>query len=391
MIRDTIKPQTIISGFRKCGLHPFTEDAINFKDMMIKSTANELHSTVQVEEQCKDGIDQQKFFEWIEKSIPVDILHDFQTSGDVWVGSSEHKSLFGFWQKQLALAKLSVPMEVDKETCQQTAIISPDKEQVLTIDYESIPTVELEAIEYVPIEDIIVIDNCQETLVEGDGDETVLQHTGSTDDTNEFGITVYAKDYCSDDDCSSSNTQDNDSSSDDDGTFIVDQKKEPVMDQNLTASSPTADNDEVGQRTTVFPQNTSHIPPNTPAAFAKVLFFPGEKHLQDKKKRLLKKRKVPAVYTSEQYSEYLREKQKEKEEKENLKIQKKMEREEAKQKKDDEKKKREVKRAEQKEAMAIKKAELASKKAEAANKRAEKKAVEKYSASAKKRKIEVQN
>lgn len=266
------------------------------------------------------------------------------------------------------------------------------------IDFESIPTVDLDGIEYVSIEDVVIVDCSQDLTQEDDLSVEPLKNAEPVDDADCFQNACANVCFSSDSEASDRDSSDDESDTGEDAQVCVQAVDvDAIVENNLGDSERVAENFEIQPI-------SSNVPPNTPAAFAKVLFFPGEKHLSEKKKRSLKKCKVPSVYTSDQYLGYLKEKEQLKDEKERLKIQRKMEREGVKQRKEDEKKVREAKRAERKDAMAVKKAELASKKVEAAKRKADvaakkaddaaKKASSKYlssSASAKKRKIDATN
>ncbi len=247
------------------------------------------------------------------------------------------------------------------------------------MDYESIPIVDLEQIQQTTQNIVIVssseVEQCMS--LEG-GDLSGSEYYEQFMQINELP-TGFDSDYSSSDDelnaSKSSELADSDLSSDveaihttaENTTQIVDRK---TIDTDVVSPNTTdvASNVEVTHETDV---NSSNIPLGTPAAFAKVLFYPGEQHLSANRKRSGKKRKIPAVYSSEQYSGYLRQKQTEKEECEKMKAQRKLKRELEKQRKEDEKKDREAKKLAKMEAIAIKKAELTEKKASLAMKKDE--------------------
>lgn len=452
VVSDAIKPTTLINGFRKCGLHPFTPEAINFEEMMVRSSRKESNTNAQKEVESESDIDRQLFLQWIEKSIPGELLLAFQSSLDEWTGIAEHKSLFELWHKQLHFARSTnenstagASKSIDgREDLQvvthdgQQHMISNEIE--LTFDYRTIPTVDLEGCDYVPLGDIIIIDSAQVgqstsagneflsasdhnynerfmDITELEDEDDFFQYDSDcsslddefngafNDNKAEQNVKVeqQAADHSTksslippntpveyDSDCSSSDdeingmkssdTQCYDFSSDDVGgpSTPVNNTKNDNVDRNTIDSNEISLNDnkaeqnaEVKRQAPDHSTKSSYIPPNTPAAFAKVLFYPGEKHLSGKKKRTNKKQKVPSVYSSVQYSEYLREKERQKDELEKQKMQRKMEREGAKKTKEADKKEREEKRSAKKKAVAIKNAELAAKKADLAMKKAE--------------------
>lgn len=418
VIDDTIKTETLVNGFRKCGLHPFTPEAINFEEMKVKSNTKEPDPNVQNDTRIEDDIDHQLFVKWIEKAIPSVLLHDFRSSGDGWTGNLEHKSLFELWQKQCDLAATSIQSINARDNNlhvvpyvgidEQGNSTADQDEHVLIFDYESIPIVDLEEFGQVESEKIVIVDSTQDgqfmsedgNISEHDNYEQFMEINELEDGAEWMNRTGYDSDYSSSDDefnaYKSSEPADSDIASDIDGDKCTTTETENIASEEKIVGRCTVSSDavvpsvkeirsnvEVERDSAVDSVNTSHIPPGTPAAFAKVLFYPGEQHLSTKSKRLGKKRKVPAVYSSDQYLEYMREKQKEKEERESMIVQRKLKREQEKQRKEDEKKEREAKRLAKKEATAIKNAELAAKKADAAMKRAEE-AAKKRDAAAKK-------
>ncbi|KAG5876151.1 hypothetical protein JTB14_027546 [Gonioctena quinquepunctata] len=82
------------NGFRTCGLHTFTPDAIKY-ERIIKS--QEQVVTVEKEQENVDSVlEQLKFF---EAQLNAETLISFQNSPDLWTGNSEDKNVCHSWQK----------------------------------------------------------------------------------------------------------------------------------------------------------------------------------------------------------------------------------------------------------------------------------------------------
>ncbi|KAG5863755.1 hypothetical protein JTB14_030612 [Gonioctena quinquepunctata] len=87
--------KVLSNGFRTCGLHPSTPDAIKY-ERIIKS--QEQVVTVEKEQENVDSVlEHLKFF---EAQLNAETLISFQNSPDLWTGNLEDKKLFHFRQKR---------------------------------------------------------------------------------------------------------------------------------------------------------------------------------------------------------------------------------------------------------------------------------------------------
>lgn len=82
------------NGFRACGLHPFTPDAINFEKVM--KSPNQINEMEKKDTDLKSLREHLHFF---EAQMSQETLTAFKNSSDVWTGNVNDTNLFYFWQK----------------------------------------------------------------------------------------------------------------------------------------------------------------------------------------------------------------------------------------------------------------------------------------------------
>lgn len=80
------------NGFRRCGLHPFNADAVDYTKIFKKTPRPEL------ENPDVDENPNQQVLTLLETFIPYEILQNFRSNeGNVWSGELRDTSLFNVW------------------------------------------------------------------------------------------------------------------------------------------------------------------------------------------------------------------------------------------------------------------------------------------------------
>lgn len=87
---DYIKPETIANGFKKCGLFPLNENAINYTQLFNKCD-RPLAPSKLPKETLKMHLN------FLESRIEISKLETFKKSGENWVGIKEDTSMFLLW------------------------------------------------------------------------------------------------------------------------------------------------------------------------------------------------------------------------------------------------------------------------------------------------------
>ena len=101
------------NGFRKCGLHPFNPDAVNYSKVLSKRTAS-TPDTVLETEMTTSNVEAPNtagsyFLKHIEDQLEPDVLEEFRLTGDgEWVGEAENKNLFYLWRSTMNIAHFNV-------------------------------------------------------------------------------------------------------------------------------------------------------------------------------------------------------------------------------------------------------------------------------------------
>lgn len=342
-----LKPKTIINGFRKCGLFPFTPEAINYKEIMVTETVQKPNNnTIQEshETACVGGnTNYKQILCCIENALPTELLREFRLSDQNWNGDIEHTSLFYFWRKHFDLLNSSNNEGIEN-------IITLGTEEFITLDIENLQdlidngivvevvddnTIEART-DFVSTDSIISLDTASVVPIEEVNIITDLPAESSNDDPN-FLFNASASDL--------GNATD---------TKTVIHNESTIVEKNYLVESA---------------KNNNNIDCNIPDAFKNALFYPGKRSIDKKKRR--PKELVPTVVSSSEYMNYLTKKSKAKEDIERQKAEKRIQRVLAKEKKEAEKMEKLNKRIEKKKALEAKKVELAAKKAKLAFEKAE--------------------
>jgi len=87
-------PEIMVNGFRACGLFPFSADALQYNNLLMKQKIN---NTTNVQEFSKE--EQQKHLKYFEQYIDAEVLKVFRNARKkgIWNGKIEDKGLFNFW------------------------------------------------------------------------------------------------------------------------------------------------------------------------------------------------------------------------------------------------------------------------------------------------------
>ena len=95
---ETITPSMLVNGFRKCGLHPWDPNNIDYYSKTVRNNL-ESPATEEIQQEIsKTEINQHLRF--LDTKIPEDKLVSFQRSlGNNWTGNIEDDSLFYVWRK----------------------------------------------------------------------------------------------------------------------------------------------------------------------------------------------------------------------------------------------------------------------------------------------------
>lgn len=92
ILKEQIKPEWFVSGFRSCGLFPFNADNIDYRKTILRRH----HGTI---ENFAEANENDLFFSKIEENIDTQRLIQFRETGDKWKGDVEATDLFYFWKK----------------------------------------------------------------------------------------------------------------------------------------------------------------------------------------------------------------------------------------------------------------------------------------------------
>ncbi|KAJ3665228.1 hypothetical protein Zmor_000733 [Zophobas morio] len=88
-------PEIMSNGFRSCGLHPFDPENVNFSKNSKLVTSS---STITVKKHADQKITDH--FKFIEDHIDKNVLDQFESSEtDTWSGNVIYEGLFSFWKK----------------------------------------------------------------------------------------------------------------------------------------------------------------------------------------------------------------------------------------------------------------------------------------------------
>ncbi|XP_071640828.1 uncharacterized protein [Temnothorax longispinosus] len=322
-------PEVMKNGFKKCGLCPFSPDALAQNELLKKT--KESPQTQMTPTNAKNiQIAHQSHLEFIEQNIDSELLEDFKEAGKtgVWEGAVDDRSLFLFWQKVAGITRnpSSFPGEEKNEKIDLIVIENdndcktiPDENSGFSFD---ITFQELfnESAEQ-DVEDLVVVDEQKEPLlseiheINNDNCESILKPTNI--DTEDVTTAPHV--------------------------------------------SKESDNKE----------NTNHIPPNVSSPFKQFLFWPKPKTGPEKKRKA--RIKTPSVATSAEWKAHHdhleEEKRKHRVEVENRK---RMRQEAAAEKKriaEETKKRKEIERAEKKAQKELEKAEKKTSKTKDVKKR----------------------
>lgn len=100
----SLKPETIMSGFKCCGLYPFNEQNIDYDKLLSKvkkhqdklSEANQ--NTLFNTQQMSNIDNNEQFKKQFESRLSQNILKSFKEAGNQWTGDPTYEKLFLFWK-----------------------------------------------------------------------------------------------------------------------------------------------------------------------------------------------------------------------------------------------------------------------------------------------------
>lgn len=85
------------NGFRKCGLHPFNADSVDYTKIFRRDPDSKME-TEDHPEVVRDDNSNRQVLEVLEKFMGSEILEKFQSNqDDTWLGEREHLSLYNVW------------------------------------------------------------------------------------------------------------------------------------------------------------------------------------------------------------------------------------------------------------------------------------------------------
>lgn len=101
VIDSAITSKILENGFKKCGLCPFTPEAINYKSLIKGIAAEQALDAVQGESNhsIQEVINLAGYLKFFESMVGSQKLEIFRASEPEWSGRLEDKSLFEIWYK----------------------------------------------------------------------------------------------------------------------------------------------------------------------------------------------------------------------------------------------------------------------------------------------------
>lgn len=103
-IKTTLRPEIIQNGFRKAGLYPFDENAVNYKKIPISSAATASSSGTSTPTslsslESSKQLQSKDFIKWFEMNLDAHKLNEFRQCSGEWTGNVKDDSLYYFWKK----------------------------------------------------------------------------------------------------------------------------------------------------------------------------------------------------------------------------------------------------------------------------------------------------
>lgn len=102
--------KSVISGFQKCGLHPWNAEAVDYskcKNELSNQNPSECSSTEPIK---------QSVLQYLESKIEPSVLHQFQNVMD-WTGDDKYAELFNVWKKMANDKTSYCSIANDSSTC----------------------------------------------------------------------------------------------------------------------------------------------------------------------------------------------------------------------------------------------------------------------------------
>ena len=102
----SITIEIIVNGFRKCGLFPFSADAVDYSRIVVTSASTENIAQNEVPSLNVQLPSPQQVLKYVEVNLDHELIEEFKNSHETWNGETKHLSLFNFW-KHLSNTSLS--------------------------------------------------------------------------------------------------------------------------------------------------------------------------------------------------------------------------------------------------------------------------------------------
>lgn len=152
-------PNTIINGFRACGLFPWNPDALDYSKCLGKSS--QLHDSV------KSTSTRSLTFERFEKIVGTSLIKEFETISERSQKPSYFWTLYSIWKEYKEIREESLPNIKDSNEKDNS-----DAKEIHVVDLENIDINDLEIVYSVDRKNIYEVEDQIFSLIEGKENET---------------------------------------------------------------------------------------------------------------------------------------------------------------------------------------------------------------------------
>lgn len=288
VLDQSLKEKTVQNGFRKCGLFPWDQNAVEYSKLdVLHNTAEMVSSRSENCAQLKENVhesDCQKFVNTLESFISHDLLHQFKETYNkftpIWDGSESAHDLYVVWKK--AMDQLNT-RPTNKLPSSDNSYAKPQSQE--EVDAFSTPSMSGTP-DHINNDQLIETPNHQIT-------KTPQQNQEQTDDTHRMSITA-----------EENNPQ------------------QPVTTPDyLLPSTSTSCSGKGNLMKTLSPHTNGE---NVPSPFKRHLFWPGTPKKKGKKRASVK---IPSVVSSKDWQDFEKKRMENKKKKEQEKEERKLKRE----------------------------------------------------------------
>lgn len=295
VLNNDITESIVANGFTRCGIYPFNADAIDYEQLIKRQKLNEIGDS-SVENHVAERQSSQ-FLDEFECKLDADTLQSFKNSSNEWSGRCEDTSLFQFWTK---IGGRTAAKNHGEPTQNNLALISEND-----IEIEYIDTTYEDCLENGQIIEIIGLS----------GDEVCVTSTAAYNGSESGNVADVRTSSCTSE--PAQHVPDNDELDADEFQLYDEGSAVSFNDSDDSNGDVSLMDDEITADLVdayVPKHNDSHIPDGFPKHFKDAMFWPGRPscNVSESRPKRKPKERVPAVLVSDDFIEYLKNKENEK-------------------------------------------------------------------------------